>query len=87
MVGKRMKRTVTTLRCVPRYGYEHTQVRTVDLDLSDDPDVETIRDCLCVWFAQHGIADAVYDIDVADDGFFAIVNDDVFQQEWGEPLL
>lgn len=81
------KKIATTVRCVPRYGYDGTEVRTVDLDVVQGADDDELRDALAQWFAQRGIRDAVYDIDAADDGFFAIINDESFVDEWGTPLL
>lgn len=82
-----MKRVATTIRCVPRYGYPRTEVRTIDLDLPQDADERELAEVLRYWFASRGIADALYDMDVDDDGFFAIINDEAYQQEWGTPLL
>ena len=61
-----MRKTVTTLRCVPRFGYEHAQVRTIDLDLFDAADEQELLTALRTWFAQRGIADAVYDVSTDD---------------------
>lgn len=82
-----MRRVATTVRCVPRYGYANTEVRTVDLDLGADPDGDEVRAALEVWFAQRGIADAVYHIDTDHDGFFAVINDETYDREWGTALL
>jgi hypothetical protein len=82
-----MKRTLTTVRCVPRFGYDHAQVRTVDLELPEGWDDELLQSVLSSWFAQRGIAEAVYSIEAADDGFFAVINDEAFHEEWGEPLF
>ncbi len=82
-----VKRTLTTIRCVPRYGFEHTQVRTVDIDLTDPDDEAEMLRMLRTWFDSIGVSDAVYDIAVDDDGFFAIVNDEAYHQDWGAPLL
>jgi hypothetical protein len=81
-----MRKTLTTVRCVPRCGFDFTEVRTVDLELRD-LDEETLLDALRLWFAERGIADAVYAIEVDDNGPLAIVNDEAFCQGWGEPLL
>ena len=32
-------------------------------------------------------ANAVYDVSTDDNGFFVIVNDEAYRQEWGEALL
>jgi hypothetical protein len=82
-----MRKTLTTIRCVPRYGYEHTEVRTIDLDLLEPTDENELLAALQLWFAQRGIADAVYDIQVDDNGFFAVINDEAYQQQWGQPVL
>ncbi len=84
---RHMRKTLTTIRCVPRYGYDHTEVRTVDLDLFDEADERELLAVLRAWFALRGIQDAVYDLDVDDNGFFAIINDEAYRQDWGEPLL
>lgn len=82
-----MRRTATTIRCVPRFGYDDTEVRFVDLDVPYDAEERELYETLRYWFASQGIADAVYDIDVDDDGFFAIVNDEVYEENWGTPVL
>ena len=85
--GGKMRKTLTTVRCVPRYGFEHAQVRTIDLDLVEPSNERELLATLQTWFAQRGIPDAVYDIDVDDNGFFAVINDEVYHQEWGAPVL
>jgi hypothetical protein len=82
-----MRKTVTTVRCVPRFGYEHAQVRTIDLDLYDAADDRELLSALRTWFAQRGVADAVYDVSTDDNGFFAIINDEAYRADWGEALL
>lgn len=82
-----MRRVATTVRCVPRFGYAGTNVRTVDLDLPSGADDEVIQATLEGWFNRRGIAEAVFNIDVDDDGYFAVVNDEAFDSEWGTPLL
>jgi len=82
-----MKKTLTTIRCVPRYGYEFTQVRTVDLDVADACDEHELLAALTMWFNARNIPDAVYAIDVDDNGFFAIINDEAYRHDWGTPLL
>lgn len=82
-----MKKTALMMRCVPRYGYDHTEVRTVDLDVPRDADEQKLQQALYVFFSAHGISDAIYDIDVDDDGFFAIINDEAYEHQWGTPLL
>jgi hypothetical protein len=87
-LGKRvMKKTALMIRCVPRFGYDRTEVRTIDLDLPHDADEETLRDALTFYFAARGIGDALYDITADDNGFFAVVNDEAFEVQWGTPLL
>jgi hypothetical protein len=83
----KMRKTLTTVRCVPRYGYEHAEVRTIDLDLLDVNDERELLATARSWFAQRGIADAVYDVSSDDNGLFAIVNDEAYRQPWGEALL
>jgi len=39
------------------------------------------------YFAARGISDAVYDVNVDDDGWFAVINDEAYGQRWGTPLL
>ena len=82
-----MKKTALMIRCVPRYGFDNTEVRTVDLDLPRDADEETLREALTFYFAGRGISDALYDITVDDDGFFAVINDEAYAFHWGTPLL
>jgi hypothetical protein len=82
-----MRKTATTIRCVPRFGYDHTQVRTVDVDLSAHAEEQELTLVLQIWFANRGIADAVYAIEHDDNGYFAIINDEAFESAWGEPLL
>lgn len=82
-----MKKIATTVRCVPRFGYEYSQVREVDIDLPEGWDDEQLRVALSHFFAYRSISDAVFAIDADDDGFFAIINDEAYLQEWGEPLL
>ncbi len=82
-----MKKTLTTVRCVPRFGYEYAEVRTVDLELSGERNETELLASLRRWFSEHGIHDAVYDVETDDDGLFAIVNDEAYQNPWGDPLL
>jgi hypothetical protein len=82
-----MKNTATKIRCVPRYGYDCTEVRTIDLDAVSDPGEQQLLGLLKFWFAARGIADAVYGVDVDDYGYFAIINDEAYEQPWGTPLL
>lgn len=82
-----MKKTALMIRCVPRYGYENTEVRTIDLDIPRDAEETVLRDALTFYFASRGISDALYDISVDDDGFFAVINDEAYETPWGRPLL
>jgi len=82
-----MKRIATTIRCVPRFGYENTEVRVVELDLPHDADEQELQEALSFWFSSRGIADAVYDIQLDDNGYFAVVNDEAYRQPWGTPVL
>ena len=81
-----MKKTALEIRCVPRFGFDKTEVRTVDLDVSS-VDEETLRDALNFYFVTRGVRDAVYDITVDDNGFYAVVNDEAYESSWGTPLL
>ena len=82
-----MKKTATTIRCVPRYGYAHTEVRVVDLDMPRGAEEPELYEALLYWFSSRGIADAIYDMQVDDDGYFAVINDEVYSINWGTPLL
>jgi hypothetical protein len=75
------------IRCVPRYGFQNTEVRTVDLDVPQDADESVVREALTFYFAARGISDALYDVEVDNDGFFAVVNDEAYDFRWGTPLL
>lgn len=82
-----MRRTLTTIRCVPRFGYEGTEVRTIDVETIDDIRPEELTRALNEWFARKGVADAVFAVDYDDDGIFAIVNDEAYAAVWGKSLL
>lgn len=82
-----MKKTLTSIRCVPRFGYGHTQVRTVDVDLPADFDEAELQDVLNNWFEQRELHEAVYAVDVDDNGYFVIVNDEAYYDDWGNSLL
>ena len=82
-----MRKTATTIRCVPRYGYASTDVRMIDLDIVDGAEEEELLEAVRFWFASRGIADAVYDVAVDDDGYFIIVNDEAYAHTWGTSLL
>lgn len=81
-----MKRTSTTIRCVPRFGYDSTDVRMLDVDVPDSEE-SSLHEALSTWFTAHGIADAVFAVEMDEDGYFAIVNDEAFSANWGERLL
>ncbi len=82
-----MKRVATSIRCVPRFGYANTEVRMLDVGISADAEEADTREALMAWFSAHGIADAVYDVQFGDDGLMAIINDEAFDADWGNPLL
>lgn len=82
-----MRKTLTTIRCIPRFGYADTEVRTVDLELSDPNDQHEVQRAMARWFAERGLDDAVFDVDFDDDGLFVIINDEAYSAEWGLPLL
>lgn len=81
-----MRKTLTTVRCVPRCGFDFTEVRTVDLELRE-LDEQALLEALRDWFAERHISDAVYAIELDENGPLAIVNDEAFRKDWGEPLL
>ena len=81
-----MRKTVTTIRCVPRLGLDYTELRVVDIDVHDDADEDELRTVLTQWFAHRGIADALYDVDVDREGYLAIINDEAYLATWGTPL-
>lgn len=81
-----MTRVITKMRCVPRFGYDFTEVRTVELEISHGAEEEQLHRALNHWFLQYGIEEAVFTIDVDDDGFFAVINDEAYHQPWGTPV-
>lgn len=83
----KMRKTLTTIRCVPRFGYDYAQVRTIELDRIDAASEEELLATLREWFALCGMPDAVFGTDVDDYGIYAIINDEAYQTEWGMPLL
>jgi hypothetical protein len=83
----RARRVQTKIRCVPRFGYDFAQVREIDVDVENSHDDAELRSAVNLYFAARGISDALYDLDVDDDGYFAIVNDEAFHDDWGTPLL
>ena len=83
-----MKKTVASVRCVPRYGYDFAEVRSLDVEIAGSlHDEEVLKEAIERHFLSMGIGDAVYDMDVDDDGFFAIINDEAYQDDWGEALF
>ncbi len=82
-----MKRTLTSIRCVPRFGYSYTDVRTIDLGLDDEISEHDLASVLREWFSRRNIDDAVFDVGYDDDGVFAIINDEAYEHAWGEPLI
>lgn len=85
--GIAMKRVLTKVRCVPRFGYDYANVRHIAVELPDTPDPQILRLALERWFSEHGVEDAVFDVQYADDGLLAIVNDEAYQSPWGEPIF
>lgn len=83
--GRPMTRVVTTIRCVPRVGLHFTEVRTVELEVPAGIDETGLHRALNLWFAQHGVEEAVYAIDVDDHGYFAVINDEAYRMPWGRP--
>lgn len=82
-----MKRTALMVRCVPRFGYDHTEVRTIDLDLGHEASEEQLRAAVTFYFAARGISDAVFDVLADDYGWYAVINDEAYEVDWGRPLL
>ncbi len=82
-----MRKTVTTIRCLPRFGYDHAQVRTIDLDLCDCSNVRELAATLREWFTLRGMPEALFDTGADDYGFYAIINDEAYYEEWGTPVL
>jgi len=78
-----MRKLQTTFRCVPRLGLDYTELRVIDLDVSDEASELELVGALTRWFAQRGIADAVYDVTVDREGPLAIINDEAYAHEWG----
>ncbi len=85
--GPMTRKTVTSIRCVPRYGYDFAEVRSLDVEVGNMFDEEILRDAIERFFLMQGIGDAVYAIDVDDDGYFAIINDEAYQDDWGEAVF
>jgi hypothetical protein len=82
-----MKKTATSIRCVPRCGFENTEVRSVDLPIQSEAEEQELHEALRYWFLSRGISDAIYAFDVDDNGFFAIINDEVYDKRWGTPIF
>lgn len=82
-----MKKVLTTIRCVPRLGLVGTQMRVIDIDLPEQADEQVLAEAVNGFFAQRGIADALYDISVDDDGYLAVINDEAYLNDWGMQLL
>jgi hypothetical protein len=85
-VNKR-KSTATLIRCVPRFGYSDTEVREIELNLPSGADEAELRVVLDRWFEAQGIEEALYDIAVDEDGFYAVINDEAYDDKWGTPLV
>ena len=82
-----MKRTALMVRCVPRFGYDHTEVRTIDLEVARDASEEQLRAAVTFYFAARGISEAVFDVAADDYGWYAVINDEAYEVDWGTPLL
>lgn len=82
-----MKKIAHMIRCVPRFGYENTEVRSIDVELPPDVELDELRRVIEFYFASRGIGDAVFDVNCDDDGYFAVINDEAFELVWGQPLL
>ncbi|MCA9245073.1 MAG: hypothetical protein KDA32_14035 [Phycisphaerales bacterium] len=72
---------------MPRYGYDSTGVRTIDLDMFASFTPGELYEALRVFFLSRGIEEAIYDVDHDEDGWYAIINDEAYESEWGTPLL
>lgn len=81
------RKTSTKVRCVPRFGYDYADVREIEVDVENAHDDVELRTAVDKWFAHIGIAEALFDLDVDDDGYFAVVNDEAYQRNWGQPLF
>lgn len=81
-----MTRTGTVIRCVPRYGYDFAEVRSVEIDVPRDASEADVHSALERWFAAIGIADAVFAVETDDHGLFAIINDEAYHTRWGKSL-
>lgn len=81
-----MVKVATSVRCVPRFGYDFTDVRMVSIDVPRDFGHAELHDALNRWFRSIGLEDAVFAIETDDNGYFAVVNDEVFERPWGESV-
>ena len=81
------KRISTRVRCVPRFGYDYANVREVEVDVDNPHDDAELHEALVRYFAYLSIADAVFDVDVDDDGYFAVINDEAYARDWGDVLF
>lgn len=61
-------------------------MRIVEVDVHDDADEQQLFNALARWFAVRGVADAVYDVRFDDEGALAVINDEVFAEDWGMQL-
>lgn len=82
-----MKKLALMVRCVPRFGYANTEVRSIDLEASHEPELEDLRRAIEFFFSSRGIADAVFDVNVDNDGYFAVINDEAYERDWGRPIF
>lgn len=82
-----MRSVMTSIRCVPRLGCDFTQVRTIELGVAPGYGELDVRDALTAWFADRGLEEVVYDVGVDNDGYYAVINDEAYYEEWGAPLL
>jgi hypothetical protein len=82
-----MKRIAQMIRCVPRFGYANTEVRSIDVELPPDVELDELRRVIEFYFASRGIGEAVFDVNFDDDGCFAVINDEAYEMVWGQPLL
>ncbi len=82
-----MKKIAYMVRCVPRFGYENTEVRSIDVESAPDAELDELRAAVEFYFASRGIGEAVFDVTVDDDGFVAVINDEAYEIAWGQSLL
>ncbi|MDX2201081.1 MAG: hypothetical protein SF069_19170 [Phycisphaerae bacterium] len=72
---------------MPRVGLEHTEVREIEVDCDQPHDDEFLRESIERFFSRRGLGEALYDLEVDDNGYFAVVNDEAYQQSWGTSLF